>query len=41
MTYDAASPGAIAYLSVAREIANRGGTPINNLDSKLTNESAS
>jgi chromosome partitioning protein len=41
MTYDAASPGAIAYLSVAREIANRGGAPINNLDSKLTNESAS
>jgi chromosome partitioning protein len=28
MTYDAASPGAIAYLSVAREIANRGGAPI-------------
>jgi chromosome partitioning protein len=24
MTYDAASPGALAYLSVAREIANRG-----------------
>jgi len=41
MTYDAASPGAIAYLSVAREIANRGGAPINNLDSKLTKESAS
>ena len=41
MTYDAASPGAIAYLSVAREIANRGGTPINNLTPKLTNESAS
>jgi len=41
MTYDAASPGAIAYLSVAREIANRGGAPIHNLDSKLTNESAS
>jgi chromosome partitioning protein len=41
MTYDAASPGAIAYLSVAREISNRGGAPINNLDSKLTNESAS
>jgi chromosome partitioning protein len=41
MTYDAASPGAIAYLSVAREIANRGGAPIDNLDSKLTNESAS
>ena len=41
MTYDAASPGAVAYLSVAREIANRGGAPINNLDSKLTDESAS
>jgi chromosome partitioning protein len=41
MTYDASSPGAIAYLSVAREIANRGGAPINNLDSKITNESAS
>ena len=41
MTYDAASPGAIAYLSVAREIANRGGAPINNLTPKLTNESAS
>jgi chromosome partitioning protein len=41
MTYDTASPGAIAYLSVAREIANRGGTPINNLNPKLTNESAS
>jgi chromosome partitioning protein len=41
MTYDAASPGAIAYLSVAREIANRGGAPINNLNPKLTNESAS
>jgi chromosome partitioning protein len=41
MTYDAASPGAIAYLSVAREIANRGGAPINNLNSKITNESAS
>jgi chromosome partitioning protein len=35
MTYDASSPGAIAYLSVAREIANRGRTPIN-----LQNESA-
>jgi chromosome partitioning protein len=35
MTYDASSPGAIAYMSVAREIANRGGTPIN-----LKNESA-
>ena len=41
MTYDASSPGAIAYLSVAREIANRGGAPINNLNSKITNESAS
>lgn len=41
MTYDAASPGAIAYLSVAREIANRGGAPINNINPKLTNESAS
>jgi chromosome partitioning protein len=41
MTYDAASPGAIAYLSVAREIANRGGAPINNVNPKLTNESAS
>ena len=41
MTYDAASPGAIAYLSVAREIANRGGAPIDNLNPKLTNESAS
>ena len=39
MTYDAASPGAIAYLSVAREIANRGGTPINNLN-RSTTESA-
>lgn len=39
MTYDASSPGAIAYLSVAREIANRGGTPINNL-SNATTESA-
>jgi chromosome partitioning protein len=35
MTYDAASPGAIAYMSVAREIANRGGAPI-----KIKNESA-
>jgi chromosome partitioning protein len=35
MTYDATSPGAIAYLSVAREIANRGGAPIN-----LRNETA-
>ncbi len=29
MTYDASSPGAIAYMSIAREIANRGGAPIN------------
>ncbi|NBO17002.1 MAG: ParA family protein [Actinobacteria bacterium] len=35
MTYDASSPGAIAYMSVAREIANRGGMPIN-----LRNETA-
>jgi len=28
MTYDASSPGAIAYMSVAREIANRGGAAI-------------
>jgi chromosome partitioning protein len=28
MTYDASSPGAIAYLSVAREISNRGGTQV-------------
>ena len=35
MTYDAASPGAIAYMGVAREIANRGGAPIN-----LKNETA-
>ena len=35
MTYDAASPGAIAYMGVAREIANRGGTAIN-----LKNETA-
>jgi chromosome partitioning protein len=35
MTYDATSPGAIAYLSVAREIANRGGAAIN-----LRNETA-
>ncbi len=35
MTYDASSPGAIAYMSVAREMANRGGAPIN-----LKNESA-
>jgi chromosome partitioning protein len=39
MTYDASSPGAIAYLSVARKIANRGGTAINNL-SNSTTESA-
>jgi chromosome partitioning protein len=36
MTYDAASPGAIAYLGVAREIANRGGAPINNLTNSST-----
>jgi len=36
MTYDASSPGAIAYLSVAREIANRGGAPINNLNNSST-----
>jgi chromosome partitioning protein len=35
MTYDAASPGALAYLSVAREISNRGGVSIN-----IKNESA-
>ena len=35
MTYDAASPGALAYLSVAREISNRGGASIN-----IKNESA-
>ena len=35
MTYDAASPGAIAYLAVAREISNRGGAPFN-----IKNESA-
>ena len=35
MTYDASSPGAIAYMSVAREVANRGGAPIN-----VKNESA-
>ncbi|MBJ7286999.1 MAG: ParA family protein [Candidatus Nanopelagicus sp.] len=35
MTYDAASPGAIAYMGVAREIANRGGAAIN-----LKNETA-
>ena len=35
MTYDASSPGAIAYMTVAREIANRGGAPIN-----IKNESA-
>jgi chromosome partitioning protein len=35
MTYDASSPGAIAYMSIAREIANRGGAPIN-----IKNESA-
>ncbi|NBU93870.1 MAG: ParA family protein [Actinobacteria bacterium] len=36
MTYDASSPGAVAYLSVAREIANRGGAPINNLKNSTT-----
>jgi chromosome partitioning protein len=41
MTYDAASPGAIAYLSVAREIANRGGAPINNLTTTTATGSAS
>jgi len=35
MTYDASSPGAVAYMSVAREIANRGCAPIN-----LRNETA-
>ena len=35
MTYDASSPGAVAYMSAAREIANRGGAPIN-----LRNETA-
>jgi chromosome partitioning protein len=35
MTYDASSPGAVAYMSVAREIANRGGAPVN-----LRNETA-
>jgi chromosome partitioning protein len=35
MTYDASSPGAVAYMSVAREIAHRGGAPIN-----LRNETA-
>ena len=35
MTYDASSPGAVAYMSVAREIANRGSAPIN-----LRNETA-
>ena len=35
MTYDATSPGALAYLSVAREISNRGGASIN-----IKNESA-
>ena len=35
MTYDASSPGAISYMSVAREIANRGGATIN-----IKNESA-
>ena len=27
MTYDASSPGAVAYMQVAREIALRGSTP--------------
>jgi chromosome partitioning protein len=35
MTYDASSPGAIAYMSVAREISNRGGSKIS-----IRNESA-
>ena len=30
MTYDSASPGALAYLTVAREIARRGNPAINN-----------
>jgi chromosome partitioning protein len=30
MTYDASSPGAIAYMTVAREIARRGSSEINN-----------
>jgi chromosome partitioning protein len=29
MTYDASSPGAVAYLSVAREIARRGSGQVN------------
>jgi chromosome partitioning protein len=32
MTYDASSPGAIAYMSVAREIARRGAGITNNTD---------
>jgi chromosome partitioning protein len=28
MTYDASSPGAVAYMSVAREISNRGSSQI-------------
>ena len=35
MTYDASSPGAIAYMSVAREISNRGGAQMS-----IRNESA-
>jgi chromosome partitioning protein len=35
MTYDASSPGAIAYMSVAREISNRGGSKMS-----IRNESA-
>ncbi|CAB4606674.1 unannotated protein [freshwater metagenome] len=30
MTYDASSPGAIAYMTVAREIARRGSGEITN-----------
>ena len=33
MTYDSSSPGAIAYMTVAREIARRGsGEVLNNLN---------
>jgi chromosome partitioning protein len=35
MTYDASSPGAVAYMSVAREISNRGSSQIS-----IRNESA-
>ena len=35
MTYDASSPGAVAYMSVAREISNRGGSKMS-----IRNESA-